>query len=414
MREIPAITVLSHVLPAPGVVARAELWTPSFVRLLAAGCAYGFAFSSFHLMPKYLAVEFSASPSAIGWSAGVFGLASVLTSVVVGTYIDRVSRRRMFAASGGLLALTAIGFALVESMGPAVFVWRALQGVAFTMQMAAFSTLVTELAPAARLGEAVGLAGSSMLIMNAVAPAIDEPLAATFGWSFAYLLAAAAALLSMVLVLDPQEKPLPAGTRGGKRFVGGGLALVCRRSTTRAYAAVILLTAIAFAAMFTFLQPAALQAGYRNVGSFFVAYAAGACGVRVLCGWLPDRFGRRRVAAIALVPYALTVAYVAIAGPTSLLGIGLVFGLAHGVFFPALNALAIEHTLVGERGRLMTVYAGSFNLGAWGGAAALGPLAEAFGYSAVFGVGAAAATGALLVLVRSRGFVLPVDGRTAA
>lgn len=401
MRETTAEAAIPGPLSMARDDVRATLWTPAFIRLLLAGSAYGFAFSSFHLMPKYLAVEFGASPSAIGWSAGVFGIASVLASLVVGTYIDRVSRRRMFAASAVLMAATSVGFALIDTMGAAVFVLRALQGIAFTMQMASFSTLVAELAPASRLGEAVGMAGSSMLVMNAIAPAVDEPLARAFGWPSAYMLAAIAALVSAVLVLETSSKRrvVRAGT--------GSLLAVWKRSATRVYCGVTILTAIAFATLFTFLQPAALEAGYRDVGSFFVAYATAACAVRLFFGWLPDRFGRRRVAVMALVPYALVVSYVAVAGPTSLLAIGGVFGFAHGVFFPALNALAIETTLASERGRLMTIFAGTFNLGAWGGAAALGPVVEAAGYGPVFAIGAVSAALALAVLARSRSFVLP-------
>ncbi|MFN2425066.1 MAG: MFS transporter [Candidatus Binatia bacterium] len=403
MRETIVPTSISAAIPFVDTSTRTALWSPAFVRLLLAGSAYGFAFSSFHLMPKYLAVEFGASPSAIGWSAGVFGIASVLTSVLVGAWIDRVSRRSMFAASAFLLAATSIGFAFVDAMGPAVFVLRALQGVAFTMQMASFSTLVAELAPAARLGEAVGLAGSSMLIMNAIAPAIDEPLARAAGWPAAYLLAALASLASAALVLETRTK------RRVLRAGNGSLVAVLRRPTTRVYCGVTFLTSIAFATMFTFLQPAALAAGYRDVGSFFVAYAAAACAVRLLAGWLPDRYGRRRVAIWALVPYAAVVAYVAGFGPTSLVAIGAVFGFAHGVFFPALNALAIERTLVDERGRLLTVFAGTFNLGAWGGAAVLGPVVETWGYGAVFAIGAACAVAALVVLARTSGFTLPEE-----
>jgi MFS family permease len=380
----------------PAVRTGSLLWTPAFVRLLAAGSAYGFAFSSFHLLPKVLAVEFGASPTQIGWAAGVFGLASVLTSVAVGTCIDRVSRRRMFAASAFLLAATSVAFAGIEAVGIPLYVLRALQGVAFTMQMASYSTLVAEMAPASRLGEAVGLAGSSMLVMNAVAPALDEPLARVAGWPTVFLLAAVAATLSAVLVLEgtPRRRVARPGT--------GSLLEVLRRPATRAYSAVTFLTSIAFAAMFTFLQPAALAAGYRDVGSFFVAYATAAVAVRLLFGWLPDRFGRRRVAMAALVPYALVVAWVAAVGPTSLVGIGLVFGLAHGVFFPSLNALAIECTVPEERGRLLTVFAGTFNLGAWGAAAALGPFAESFGYGVVFAIGAVCAAAALAVLALGR------------
>jgi MFS family permease len=409
MRETSIPANLSPSLAVAGAPAAHALWTPAFLRLLVAGSTYGFAFSSFHLMPKVLAVEYSASPSEIGWVAGVFGAASVVTSAIVGSCIDRVSRRRLFAGSAFLLAATSIGFATMTELGPFTYVLRALQGVAFTMQMASFSTLVAELAPPSRLGEAVGLAGSSMLVMNAVAPAVDEPLARAAGWPVVFVLAAVAALVSAALVLETSSDrraagvPAPAGPTT--------LRAVFARPLTRAYSLVTLLTAIAFAAMFTFLQPAALAAGYRDVGPFFIAFATAACGVRVFAGRLPDRYGRKRVAVAALVPYVLATAWVAVAGPTSLLGIGAVFGLAHGVFFPSMNALAIEHTRPSERGRLLTIFAGAFNLGAWGGAAALGPVVEKAGYGSVFGIGALSAAAALLLLASTPG---PVRASQAA
>lgn len=392
MRETSIPATSTTVLAA----AAHEMWTPAFVRLLVAGSTYGFAFSSFHLVPKVLSVEYGASASEIGGVAGVFGAASVVTSAVVGSCIDRVSRRRLFAASAFLLAATALGFAGMTELGPLTYLLRALQGVAFTMQMASFSTLVAELAPPSRLGEAVGLSGSSMLVMNAVAPAVDEPLARAAGWPVVFVLAAVAALVSAALVLEGSTgRPPP---RPPARDRASTLRAVLARPATQAYSVVTLFTAIAFAAMFTFLQPAALAAGYRDVGPFFVAFASAACGVRVFAGRLPDRYGRKRVAVVALVPYSLSAAWVALAGPTSLLGIGAVFGLAHGVFFPSMNALAIGHTRPAERGRLLTIFAGAFNLGAWGGAAALGPVVERAGYSAVFGIGAVCAAAALVML----------------
>lgn len=393
MRQTEALPRSSIPLSA---AAPASLWTSTFVRLLAAGSAYGFAFSSFHLLPKYMATELDASAAAIGWAGGAFGVASVVTSVAVGSCIDRVSRRRMFAWSALLMAATSLAFVGVSDAGPLLLALRVVQGIAFTMQMASYSTLIAEMAPAARLGEAVGLAGSSMLAMNAVAPAIDEPLARAVGWDAAFALAAVAAMAAAVLVMDAD------GRRREIPVTGGSLREVLAKRTTRTYASVTFLTSIAFAAMFTFLQPLALAEGYRDVGAFFVAYAIGAVGVRLLCGWLPDRYGRRRVAIAALVPYAAVVAYVAACGVTSLVFIGAVFGLAHGVFFPALNSLALERSTPEERGRVMTVFAGTFNLGAWGGAAALGAIAETAGYGVLFGVGALCAVGALGALAGSR------------
>ncbi|HYC53785.1 MAG TPA: MFS transporter [Candidatus Binatia bacterium] len=376
--------------------AREQLWTRPFALLLSAGSAFGFAFSSYHLLPKYMAVELGAGPAEIGWVAGIFGAASVVTTMAVGSCIDHVSRRALFMASAFLLAISSLAFMWVTEVGPLLYLLRIVQGVAFTMQMASYSTLIADMAPTSRLSEAVGLSGSSMLIMNAIAPAIDEPLAAAVGWPSVFALALVASLVAATLASSADgSKPVQEGRRGT-------LLQVARRPHSQLYIGVVFLTAIAFAAMFTFLQPLALAEGYRDVSSFFVAYAAAAVGVRLFCGWLPDRFGRKRVALVAMVLYVLTLAYVAAAGATSLVGIGAVFGLAHGVFFPALNSLAIQFSLPSERGRLMTLFAGAFNLGAWGGAAGLGVVAEASGYGAVFSIGTGATTAALVLLWKSK------------
>lgn len=390
----------SAALGSLAILRREALWTPAFVRLLCAASAFGFAFSSFHLLPKYLAVELGAGPGTIGAVAGVFGAAAVVTTLGLGSCIDRVSRRTLLTVAALLMAATAAAFICVDSVGVMLYLLRTLQGVAFTMQMAAMSTLIVEMAPAPRLGEAMGLSGSAMLIMNAVAPAIDEPLADAVGWPAVFGLAVIAALVSALLL--GQGSAAERQRVNNNAAARAGLGQVLRSRQSSAYVGVVLLSAIAFAAMFTFLQPLALESGYHDVGGFFIAYALAAVVVRVFFGWAADRLGRRAAATAALVLYVVVVAYVALFGATSLYGIGAVFGVAHGVFYPSLSALALEHTRVDQRGRLMTLFAGAFNLGAWGGAAALGLIAEGAGYGAVFSVGALSAAGALLLLCRSR------------
>lgn len=66
----------------------------------------------------------------------------------------------------------------------------------------------------------------------------------------------------------------------------------------------------------------------------------------------------------------------------TLLGAG--FGAAHGLFYPSTNALAVEGAGEHERGKVMALFQGSFNAGFASGTLALGFLADAAGYPAVF------------------------------
>ncbi len=393
-RELSAVSSSRHSRAA----ATEPLWTLDFVKVLVAGSAFGFAFSSFILLPKFMVTVLGAGPADIGIVAGVFGLAAVGVSPLVGLWIDRIPRRRFMGAGALVMAVASVGFIAVDEVGAYLYALRLVQGVAFTLVLAAVPTLVSEIVPASRLSEAVGLSGASMLVMNAIAPAIAEPLAAAVGWRPTFVLAAAGAAASCLLVTTVRENHRGDGHDASSATL---LDLLGRRDS-QALALVVGLSAVAFGAMFQFLQPFAMELGRTEVGGFFVAYALAATTVRVGFGWLPDRLGLRRVAIGALCLYASVVLSVTGLRPELLEVTGLIFGLAHGALFPALTALALSRARPSERGRTMTIVITAFNIGAWGGSAALGMTAEALGYPVAFAVAGITAATAAVMLAASR------------
>src|SRR4029077_3522445 len=113
------------------------------------------------------------------------------------------------------------------------------------------------------------------------------------------------------------------------------------------------------------------------------AYTAGALGVRLGSGWTMDRLGGIRMTAVALGTYALVVMGMSLLAPGRLEILGGLFGIAHGVFFPAFMALVVDSTAPEERGRLLSVWNGSFLAGSIV-ALPLGALAASIGYPSVF------------------------------
>jgi len=383
--------------PSTSAVLPPARWlTPELLRLLAAASAWGFAFSTFYLLPKFLAQTFGAGPTEIGLVVGTFGITTVLFTPLAGRCVDRLARRHMMAGGALLMAVAAAGFSLVGRIGPLMLALRAVQGASYAFVVTAIGTLVADFAPRERLGQALGLSGASMLIMNAIAPAVAEPLATLVGWRPVFALAAAAALVSAALAASVLEPP-------AHRVAGrGGLRELLRRRLAIHYAIVIALAGIAFGAVFTFQPPFALELGRAHVGGFFVAYACAAILVRVGFGRLPDRLGAHRAALGALVLYALVVLAMAGMRGWEVEPLGALFGLAHGVFYPTMNAIALSAVRREERGRIMAVFTGAFSLGMWAGATPLGPVAARAGYPAVFLLAAAGVAVAALILARSR------------
>jgi len=357
------------------------LYTANLATVLGASAAFGFSLATFYLLPKYLKGELGADASEIGVVTGVFGAAVAAGAPLAGAWVDRVQRRLLITFGALVMAATSLAFLLVDSLGPAIIVLRAIQGVAFAGVFTAVGALVTDLAPEERLSEALGLSGASMLVMSAVAPPVVEPLARAGGWSAVFCVAAATALLGALLSLAVHE-------RAGRRHLraGGevGLWALLKKRHTIHYAIVTAAAGAAFGVMFTFQQPFVMELGRDDVGGFFVAYAIVAIVVRLVFGSLPDRLGRFRVAVFSLNLYTVTVLSMAVLTPVWLELVGALLGLAHGVFFPAFNAAALARVDAGDRGKLLSVFTGAFYGGLAAGVFVLGVVADVAGYPPVF------------------------------
>jgi MFS family permease len=373
------------------------LLTRPFVRLLVMQAAFGFAFSVFFLLPKVLAADFGATPSRIGLVMAAFGVASLLAIPLVGRAVDGLGHRRTLVLANLLLAASSLGFAFVHDAGAAAALLRGLQGVAWSLAFAAGMAEAADLAPAGKLAEAVGLVGASSLAMNALAPAIAEPLGERLGHPAMFALGAAAALAGAWVA-----RRLPAG--GGRRAVrraesepNPALKPAPAPAPARDAAPYVVLAVagLAFGVMFTFIAPFALAHGIHAVRGFFAAYTVAALAVRLVSGRLSDLFGHRRAAFVAAVAYGLAVVAAGALGPAPLAAFGAAFGAAHGAVFPSVMALVMEQAPGRARSRALAVANGSMNLGI-AGVFGLGLAAGRAGYPPVF-----VAAGAVTILAAS-------------
>lgn len=376
---------------------QSPLLTRGFVTLLVAQAGFGYAFSSFFLLPKYLDVALEAGPVQVGFITGAHGLAVVLFLPAMGAAVDRLGRRDFMTAGALLMALASFAYAFVDSVGPLIYTLRVVQALAFSMAFAAGAALAVDEAPRDRVGQAIGIFGLTFLSMNAVAPAVVEEVAARAGWATAFATSGGGALLCVLLSRRVKERRAQPDADDEVP----GLWEVASHPSQLRVMTVIALVGAAMCAVFVYHQLYANDLGMIRLRSFFFSYAATAITVRVGFGHLMDQWGLRRVSILALVLYVVVVYSVVDLERVGLAAIGVGLGLAHGVFYPAFNAIAVERVGPHERGKVMALFQAAFNVGFSGGGAALGLLAARAGYPAVFEAAAACVFVALLVLLIS-------------
>ena len=372
------------------------LFTRPFVLLLAAQAIFGFGFSTFLILPTYLTKALAASPSQIGLVTAIFGISSMIFMPLVGDWADRTRRLPWAMAGAGICAVASLGFVWVHDIGPLVYVLRLLHGFGNALEFVAAGALTIDLVPKKRLGQGLGFFGVSILSTNAVAPATAEAIAARWGWGPAFSIAAIASTIGLLLlsrVKEPEREPSHAKVRSIFH-----VAFTRRSLWSSGFVALI---GVGFASLFTFIQPYALDLGASRVGSFFLGYTATAVGVRVVFGGLSDRLGRARVGLAMMMLYSVPIALSADLQLSWLPWIGAIFGLAHGLLFPTLNALVVEPVPPNERAKVLALFMAAFNAGWSLGSVALGLIAEAVGYPAVFWAATAAVWAAALLFIAS-------------
>jgi len=373
---------------------RPRIFTASFGALLVAQGCFGYAFSSFFLLPKFLVTELSAGPVEIGRVAAAHGVTIVLLIPLIGGVADRRGRRAFLTGGALLMAAACFALPLVDEVGAPLFALRALQGLAFAMAFVGGATLAVDLAPPERLAQAIGIFGLTFLSMNAVAPASVEILSERFGWSAAFRVAGASALLCALLSRGLADRKAHTQTN----LPAPGVLEFALRPRQLRISAVIALSGAALGALFNFYQPYALELGIFDLKGFFIAYAIAAVVVRVGFGEWIDRVGRRRVTLSCLCSYVAILAAMTQLRPGTLPLFGAAMGLTHGLFYPAFNAVAAEGAAPNERGKMMGLFQGSWQIGFSLAQVALGALAEVAGYPAAFLAASACAGASLLTL----------------
>jgi MFS family permease len=353
------------------------LWTRAFVTLLLVQFAYGTAFSTFFALPKYLMQERHATATLVGNAHGAFAIVGVVLVPVIGSALDRLGRRPVWLAGLLVGALSFAAFGWVRSPA-AILALRAVHGLSFALTFNAGGALAADLSPPSRRGEGIGYFGTAMLITNGFGPWLAEVVAARFDWAMVFLGCGVFSSVAFVLARTlPGARMKPQGSRA---------VVVASPALLTAYGAAMAL-GIGVGVSKTFIPALLVEASFPRVAPYFIAFTVGALLQRTLLGALPDRLGHRRAAGVALVAYGLFMVLVVPLSVHWVLWLAVGIGMAHGLGYPAIGALAVGLGDDAARGRITTWLTGGFNLGWALSTAGLGRLEPNLGYAGLVGVG---------------------------
>lgn len=363
------------------------LWTSDYVKVLAIMHLYfvGF-FSLLTTLPLYV----KEYPDwQIGLVVGSAGMAGMVARPLAGVWVDLHGRRPLLLLGAAATTLSLAAYIVTDA--PFLLMpLRIVHGVAMALFTTAGLTLVTDVTPPSRRGQAMGYFSMVNNAAQVYAPWTGWAITQAWGFQPYFIVAASVTTASLLIGTTIGDRPLQSHPAGPPSF-----RMPVSRSALLPSLTFFSLT-IAWGSMQAFLPLLAEERDLGSPGLFFFLYGLTMVLTRPLAGNLADRWGRGGV----ILPGLLVggAAMLLLAGahtPGVFLAVAPLFAVGFAASHTGLLAFTADRAGPAERGMAMATFTLAWDLGSATGSIALGPVANALGYGAVFAlVGAGTWTGA--------------------
>jgi MFS family permease len=367
---------------APEPPKRPSLITPAFVLIGLATLAYFVAENIvLPILPLYVRGPLGGGDVAVGVVVGAFSVTALLVRPWAGRLADRRGRRLPMVLGVSIFTASVSGYTLSGSVAVLVAL-RLLTGVGEALFFTAAASAIADMAPDERRGEAISFFSLALWTGIAVGPVVGEVVLHGGRFSLVWLVSTAFGLLAGILALRIRVPGL-AGKEGHARLIHRAALLP---------GGTLLTSILGAAGFFAFVPLYSRQLGLSGARLVFVVFSGLVVAIRLFGARLPDRLGPVRTTRMSLAVSALGLVVMGSWRTTAgLFAATSLYGVGQALAFPALMTLALRDVPAGERGAVVATFTSFVDLGFGIGPAALGFVADASGYPAVFLAGAAAA-----------------------
>ncbi|HYP24611.1 MAG TPA: MFS transporter, partial [Actinomycetota bacterium] len=310
---------------------RPRLVTPVFVLITLSTFAYFVSVGALiPTLPLYVEGPLGGGDVAVGLGIGAFSLSAVLLRPFVGRLSDLRGRRLLLVAGAGLVTISVAGYVVVSSLIPLLLL-RLLTGAGEAFFYVGAASAINDIAPDERRGEALSFFSLALYAGMAIGPILGEAALGVDRFDAAWLLAAGAAGVALLLGWKvPDTRP--------PDVVPGASPLIHRAALVPG--TVLAASVWGLAGFSTFVPLYARELGLSGSSYVFATYSGLVLALRLFGAQIPDRLGTRLTSRLALSASALGMAVMGmVESPVGLFAGGAIFGVGQALAFPALMSI---------------------------------------------------------------------------
>ncbi len=342
-------------------------------------------------LPLYAKGPLESGAVGVGLAVGSLSVTAVVFQPIAGRVGDRRGRRILVIAGSLIVAGSVAAYTLADVLAVLVGL-RLVTGIGEALIFVGAATIVTDIAPEERRGEAISIYSLGLWSGLALGPFLGELVLGDGRYDAVWLTAAgfalAAALLGFAL---PETRPAHTGPRNERLLHPASLRP----------GLVLIASVFGFAGFSAFVALYARELGLDGAAPAFLLFSLVVVAIRIFGRQIPDRLGPKRASATALALLAIGLMTIGLWNePAGLYAGTVVFAAGQALAFPALLLLAVAGTPPSERSSVVGTFTACADTGFAIGALALGGVAAAAGYDGVFLAGALASVAGAFLLAR--------------
>lgn len=361
-----------------------KLWTRDFILLFSANFLMAIAFYLLiPTLPFYLVNFMHLNKEMTGLVLSTYVVASILTRPFSGYLVDRFSRKKLYVYSYIIFAFLFFGYVLAGAMLAFFILTRIIHGIIWGTMTTASNTLVIDITPASRRGEAIGIFGLSSNISMAIGPMMGLILYENLPFNYIFYSALITGIAGFLLAFPLKVRYRPPVVHQPvslDRFVlVKGIPSAIN----------LILITVSYGMIFSFAAMFGKENKIPNAGAFFIIMAVGIMLSRFFGGKIVDK-GKIKEVAVASM-FVLTIGLLALsASHYSFLyfSAAMVIGFGFGLAFPAMQTLMVNLSGHHQRGTAISTYFTAFDVGVGAGMYLGGKIAEMTGFTWSFIIGA--------------------------
>lgn len=374
-------------------MAKEKLVTSGYCLILAANFLLYFAFYLIMpILPFYLIEVFQTGNAAVGIILSCYTVASLCIRPFCGYLLDTLSRKPLYLIAYFVFVAVFGGYILAGVLSLFIML-RIMHGFAFGMVSVAGNTLVIDITPSSRRGEAVGYYGLMNNTAMSFGPMIGLFMHDVYSFETIFVcsfISGSIGFVTACLVKTPPKEPVKREPISLDRFVllkgiPAGTAL--------------LLLSIPYGMISTYVAMYAKEIGILlSSGLFFTFMAVGMAVSRMFSGRQVDK--GRITQLITLGLYLVSICFFVLSACGLLMKVApqlteilffmvaLLLGIGFGTMFPAFNTLFVNLAPNSQRGTATSTYLTSWDVGIGIGLTAGGYIAQVTSFDVAYLAGA--------------------------